>query len=446
MPDTTEADVAARLRLPAAFRVHHAAVVMAAVAALFLTAPQAGAVDPPTLAILLALMALAEATAIALPHGGYVSIGGVLDMAALVLVGPVYTAWANAIATLSVQGLVLRRPWLKTTHNAAGFVLTALGAGTAFTAAGGTPGRLTFPGDLLPLVACGAVYFVLNSSFVSLAIGLSSRGSPWAVWQKTFLRGIFHHVSFVSLGALVAVVHLHAGPWGLPLVAIPFLVSYQSFKGYVEIRRDLKDFVRALADVLDEVDPYTRQHSFRVSQYATRLARAMRLPEREIEDLEYAALVHDLGKIGPQNQHILQKPGGLTREEQRTLRSHPAAGAQIVHKVRALRRSAAIVRHHHERPDGQGYPLGLRTPEIPRGARILNVADAFDAMTSDRPYRRALSGDEAVAELARGAGGQFDREVVRCLLELHRTGAFPSVPSPTSEELRALRVRGRRAS
>jgi putative nucleotidyltransferase with HDIG domain len=446
MGPTTETDVASRLKLPTTFRIHHAAVVLAATAALILTAPQAGRVDPATLAILLALMALGEATAIRLPHGGYVSIGAVLDMAALLLVGPVYTAWANAIATLVIQGPVLRRPFTKVTHNAAAFVLTALAAGTVFQAAGGIPGRLTFPGDLGPLAACGAVYFVLNSLFVSLAIGLSSRGDPWQVWQKTFLRGIVHHVSFVSLGALVAFVYLHAGPWGLALIAIPFLVSYQSFKLYIEIRRDLKDFVRALADVLDEVDPYTRQHSFRVSRYAIRLARAMRLPEGEIEDLEYAALVHDLGKIGPQHQHILQKPGGLTREEQGTLRSHPAAGAHIVRKVKALRRSSEIVKHHHERPDGQGYPLGLRTPEIPRGARILNVADAFDAMTSDRPYRQALSIDAAITELAKGAGEQFDGDVVECLLELHRAGAFPAVPSPTREELRALRVGSRRGS
>jgi putative nucleotidyltransferase with HDIG domain len=446
MRQTTETDVASRLKLPTTFRIHHALVVLAAIAALILTAPQAGRVDPATLAILLALMAIAEATAIRLPHGGYVSIGGVLDMAGLVLVGPVYTAWANAIATLVVQGPVLRRPWTKVTHNAAAFVLTALGAGSVFEVAGGMPGRLTFPGDLVPLVACGAAYFVLNSLFVSLAIGLSSRGDPWQVWQKTFLRGLVHHVSFVSLGALIAFVYLHAGPWGLPLIAIPFVVSYLSFKIYVEIRRDLKDFVRALADVLDEVDPYTRQHSFRVSRYAIRLARAMRLPESEVEDLEYAALVHDLGKIGPQHQHILQKPGGLTQEEQSTLQSHPAAGAHIVRKVKALRRSSEIVKHHHERPDGQGYPLGLRTPEIPRGARILNVADAFDAMTSDRPYRQALSLDAAIAELEKGSGHQFDAEVVQCLLELHHAGAFPAVPSPTREELRALRVGGRRAS
>jgi putative nucleotidyltransferase with HDIG domain len=143
--------------------------------------------------------------------------------------------------------------------------------------------------------------------------------------------------------------------------------------------------------VLEEVDPYTRQHSVRVSEYAVRLARDLASTRSAVDEVEYAALVHDLGKIGPHHQHILQKSGSLTHEEQRTLRGHPAAGADIVQTVRTLARSAEIVRCHHERPDGRGYPFGLTSTDVPVGSRILNVADAFDAMTSDRPYRRALS-------------------------------------------------------
>ncbi|HEY6865950.1 MAG TPA: HD domain-containing phosphohydrolase, partial [Candidatus Eisenbacteria bacterium] len=265
------------------------------------------------------------------------------------------------------------------------------------------------------------------------------------IWQRNFLQGIQHHLSFITLGALVASVYLHAGVWGLVLLALPLLVARHSFGLYVEIRADLKDFVRALSEVLEEVDPYTRHHSVRVSQYAVRLARGMKLPERQVEEIEYAALVHDLGKIGPQHQHILQKPGLLSHDEQRTLRAHPAAGAGIVARVRALRRSAEIVRSHHERPDGLGYPFGLAAADVPIGARILNVSDAFDAMTSDRPYRRALSLEAALQELARGAGTQFDAEVVACLLRLHRAQEFPLIPSPSSEDLLQLRLRTRGA-
>jgi putative nucleotidyltransferase with HDIG domain len=238
------------------------------------------------------------------------------------------------------------------------------------------------------------------------------------------------------------VVTLRVGPWALPLLLLPVVVARRAFAHDVGIRGELKDFVRALSEVLDEVDPYTRQHSVRVAQYAVRLARGLSAGEAEVEDLEYAALVHDLGKIGPQHQRILQKPGTLTQEDQRTLRGHPATGAGIIGKITALRRAAEIVRLHHERPDGRGYPLGLKGLQVPLGARILNVADAFDAMTSDRSYRRALAMPEALRELERGAGTQFDAEVVHCLLRLHAAGRFHKLESPSSEELQSLRWRG----
>jgi len=276
-------------------------------------------------------------------------------------------------------------------------------------------------------------------------VGLTAGPNPWRVWQRNFQTGLLHHLSFVTLGVLVAISATQIGGWAVALFAIPLFVAQRSFRRYTEIRADLKDFVRALSEVLEEIDPYTRHHSVRVSQYAVRLARGMRLAEHEVEDIEYAALVHDLGKIGPEHQHILRKPGSLSHEEQRTLRAHPAAGAEIVAKVRALRRASEIVRSHHERPDGQGYPYGLSAADVPIGARILNVCDAFDAMTSDRPYRRALQPDEALRELQRGAGTQFDAEVVGCLVSMSRSGSFPLIPSPSSEDLLMLRLRPVRA-
>ncbi|HKQ56936.1 MAG TPA: HD-GYP domain-containing protein [Candidatus Eisenbacteria bacterium] len=428
-----------------AFKVYFAAVLAASAAAFAIFTPTAGPVDPVAAVVVLTLMLFSETTAVPLPGGGYVSVGAVLDLACLLILGPVYTAWFNLIATFVAQALVLRKPLVKVVHNMAIFSLTAFAAGWAFIAAGGRVGQLDVRHDLLALLACGGVYFLCNSTLVSTVIGLTTGPGIWRQWQRIFLNGILHHLSFIALGTLVAVVYLSAGPIGLVLFGIPFLVARHSFQLYVEIRTDLKDFVRALAEVLEEVDPYTRQHSVRVSQYSVRLARGLKLREREVDEIEYAALVHDLGKIGPHHQHILQKPGSLSHEEQRTLRGHPAAGAAIVQKVRALRRAAEIVRSHHERPDGRGYPFGLMSGDVPIGARILNVADAFDAMTSDRPYRRALSVNAALSELRQGSGTQFDAEVVACLLRMSEAGEFPLVPSPSSEELRMLSIRPRRA-
>ncbi len=433
------------VKYPRLFRVYYAAVVAGAVALLVTGMPRAAAPSPILMLVALAFMVFSEATPVALPGGGYATASAVLDLPFLVLMGPYYTALLDVVSTLAVQGLWLRKPPVRVIFNAAIFTLTYFAAGNAFYATGGRPGQLSFPGDILPLLVCGSVLFGSNSVLVSTVLGLTDGPSPWRVWQRNFQHGILHHLSFVALGALITVTYLSVGAWAVLLCGIPFLVARHSFRLYLEIRSDLKDFVRALSEVLEEVDPYTRHHSVRVSQYAVRLARGLRVPEREIDEIEYAALVHDLGKIGPQHQHILQKPGTLSHEEQRTLRSHPAAGAEIVARVRALRRAAEIVRSHHERPDGQGYPFGLRTSDVPLGARILNVSDAFDAMTSDRPYRRALSLEEALQELSRGAGTQFDSAVVDCLVRLHRAGQFPVLPSPSSEDLLLLRLRPREA-
>ena len=430
-------------RRPLLFRAYLVVVLAAALA----LAVAAWHLHPAPVWVLVAgglvLLVLSELAPVRLPGGGVMTAGTMVDLPLLLTIGPFWTAALDVTALFAVQGVLQRRPIVRVAHNAAIYVLGVFAAARAYEALGGRIGQVTFPGGAPALVACGLAFFVVNSACVSLAIGLTEGPSAWRVWQRNFQSSILHHLSFVALGTLSAVVWRTTGPWGLLLVALPVLVSRYAFQLSVELRSDLKDFVRTLTEVLEEVDPYTRHHSVRVSTYSVRLARGLRRPEAEVEEIEYAALVHDLGKIGPQHQYILQKPGALTHEEQRTLRAHPAAGAEIVAKVRTLRRVSEIVRSHHERPDGQGYPFGLRSEDVPVGARILNVADAFDAMTSDRPYRRALPVDAALHELEGGAGTQFDADVVHCLLRMRDTGRFPLVPSPSSEDLLLLRLRTR---
>jgi len=430
-------------RRPFLFRLYFL-VVLAAAAAL---ASLSWGVHPPAawpvLALGFALLVLADLAPVRLPGGGQMTAGTMVDLPLLLAVGPFWTAAIDVASAVAVQGLVQRRPLERVVHNCAIYVLGAFASASVYEVLGGRIGSVQFPAGALALAGCGLTFFVVNSGCVSLAIGLTDGPGPWRAWQRNFQGSILHHLAFVALGTLAAVVWTTTGVWGLLLVAMPVLVSRHAFHLSVELRSDLKDFVRTLTQVLEEVDPYTRHHSVRVSIYAVRLARGLRRPEAEVEEIEYAALVHDLGKIGPQHQYILQKPGSLTHEEQRTLRSHPAAGAEIVAKVRTLRRVAEIVRAHHERPDGLGYPFGLRSEDVPVGSRILNVADAFDAMTSDRPYRRALPVNVALKELERGAGTQFDADAAGCLLRLHAAGDFPLVPSPSSEDLQLLRLRTR---
>ncbi|MEP7028909.1 MAG: HD-GYP domain-containing protein, partial [Candidatus Eisenbacteria bacterium] len=265
-------------------------------------------------------------------------------------------------------------------------------------------------------------------------LALTGGASTWRIFQVNFFVTALHHLSYLALGAVTAVAFFRLGPWGLGLFVLPILLASLSFRRYFEMKQDLLEFVRALAEVLEEIDPYTRQHSIRVAEYSKRLGRTLGMSERRVQDLEYGALLHDLGKVGRQYQYILQKPGRLSLEEQATMRAHPAEGAAIVAKVRALRRASEIVKNHHERPDGLGYPCGLRGEDIPLGSRIVMVADAFDAMTSDRPYRRAMPSERAVAELAKHAGTQFDTRVVAALEALIAGGRFPILREPHAAE------------
>lgn len=172
--------------------------------------------------------------------------------------------------------------------------------------------------------------------------------------------------------------------------------------------------LQMMAQAVDLKDPYTSNHSQRVSRHAVRLARALGLPEREVERIRIGALMHDLGKIGISGR-IIRKPDKLTPEEQAVMRQHSSVSANIIGPLEILGESASMVRHHHEHWDGSGYPDGLRAQEIPIGSRIILVADAFDALVSDRPYRRGVARSDAVEVIRRHSGTQFDPAVVAAL-------------------------------
>ncbi len=175
--------------------------------------------------------------------------------------------------------------------------------------------------------------------------------------------------------------------------------------------------MKALAQAIEAKDPYTHGHSARVMEYAVQIAQKFGLPEEEIESLRYAAILHDIGKIGVRGI-VLNNPNGLTGEEYDEIKKHPLVGEGIIKPIELLQPIKPFIRHHHEWYNGKGYPDGLSGKDIPLGARILAVADAYDAMKSDRPYRKALTEETAIQELKRGSGTQFEPKLVEVFLEI----------------------------
>ncbi len=191
-----------------------------------------------------------------------------------------------------------------------------------------------------------------------------------------------------------------------------------------ELEQAYVDAVSALASAVEARDPYTGGHGARVSAYAVALARAMGWSESDVEEARLGGLLHDVGKLGVDDA-ILRKPGYLEEVEWEQMRRHPSVGAQILGRAPFLVRSAVYAHRHHERWDGFGYPDRLAGMAIPVGGRLMAVADAFDAMTSNRPYRPAMDVEQAAEEVARGARTQFDPEMARTFLEALRDGRIP---------------------
>ena len=181
------------------------------------------------------------------------------------------------------------------------------------------------------------------------------------------------------------------------------------------------EVLQALANAIEAGDSYTRWHSSRVAEYSRLIARRLGRMEKEVQLVYWAATVHDVGKIGIP-EHVLNKEGKLTATERQIIQQHPFIGARILAPISSFRRLVPIVTHHHEHFDGSGYPAGLKGEAIPLPSRIIVAADAFEAMTADRCYRKRLSDADVRAELVRHSGGQFDPQVVQSLLDLIASG------------------------
>jgi putative nucleotidyltransferase with HDIG domain len=190
--------------------------------------------------------------------------------------------------------------------------------------------------------------------------------------------------------------------------------------------------IKALAEAIDEKDPYTRGHSERVNRYAVMLAKQLGLSKKEIREIHIASLFHDIGKIGIEDK-ILRKPAVLTDDEYTIMKQHPDKGAQMLSKIKAMKDIIPGLRFHHERWDGSGYPLGMKGEQIPMAARIVAVADAFDAMTTNRPYQKGMPYDKAIARLFELSGKAFDRRVVQAFADAYKTGVIRE-PQPVAVE------------
>lgn len=367
--------------------------------------------------VLFALLSFAsESLPVEVPRSARVSVSFSIYMAALILFGPAVAALSAVVGALNWPDLRERLPLYKLAFNGAQIVVSIAAASGVYHLLGGVYGSAwRFPHALVPTSVASLAYLLTNTLLVSCVIALSERANPLRIWQADFYPHARNSIALFVLAVIMVEIYLTVGPAGLLLLIAPLLVARQTLQVYMKLTEAYQGTIRSLVAAIEAKDSYTKGHSERVADYAEIIGRQLKISHAEIEKLRISALLHDLGKIGIQRR-ILSKPGRLSPEEYALMQEHPELATSILRDVHFLEDIIPTIYHHHEHYDGSGYAKNLKGDQIPFAARILAVADAYDAMTSVRPYRGALSPEAAAAELLSCSGSQFDRKVVEALL------------------------------
>jgi putative nucleotidyltransferase with HDIG domain len=373
--------------------------------------------------IFLCVATLAELWFVYTSRESGMSLSFTVHFAAAVLFGPAFAMIVALAGLLIADGLIRRRPAVRTSFNMAQMAIAVGLCGLVFQRLS-PGGQLNLVADFPALAVSAFVYLLMNDTLVAVVLSIRGR-SFFQEWKLSMREILLPYISMAPLGALVAYTY-QTSPWTLVFFTPLVLVIYNGFKLFVNLQRETDDALVALADSIDRRDQYTYQHSQRVAAQVGEIARHLGLPARKIDLIVAAARVHDLGKIGTDNS-VLLKPSSLTPDERLIIQAHSADGEELAGKFSMFREGRRFIRHHHERWDGKGYPDGLAGTHIPLGARIITVADCYDAMTSDRPYRKALPPDIAIIELRRCAGTQFDAQVVEAFLAAGRERPEPAL-------------------
>jgi putative nucleotidyltransferase with HDIG domain len=328
-----------------------------------------------------------------------------LHLAAAIVLGPWPAALLAGCCTLGVRRL-RGRSFAAVCFEASALALATVAGGYAFLWSGGATGRLELLGDLAPVAVLALVYLTIRVSLLQVVYA-----------REAFQPDLAAAAGEAALGTVVALFAIHH-PWNLVALVPLALVVHLAHLRLARVRRETLHALETFANIVDERDPSTYQHSMRVARSVDALARAIDFPFSDIDRLRWAARLHDLGKVAV-DASVLRKEGSLTGAEWAAMRRHPRLSARLMQRFEFAAGQARAVEFHHERYDGRGY-YGVDGGELPLASHFLIVADSFDAMTTERPFRPALSHDEALAELERNSGTQFHPTVTKAFVAVQR--------------------------
>jgi putative nucleotidyltransferase with HDIG domain len=323
---------------------------------------------------------------------------------------PMLMSGATAVI---VDTFVRKKPPIRIWFNTAQYML-AVGLGAEmYHLLGGEPLVAEFHPSPRAFLGLVGTYFIINSGSVALAVAISSGISVREAWNRIMGGSLLYDLFSSSLAILLAFLYIQFQVPGLILLVVPLFFVRHMYQMNLQLERVNKELLELMVKAIEARDPYTSGHSLRVSEYARSMARDLGLSAKLVDQIESAALLHDVGKIYEEFAPLLRKEGKLTPDERMLMQRHPARSAELAATIAEFRGPVEqAIRHHHENYDGSGYPDGLAAERIPLAARIIMIADTMDAMTTDRPYRKALTFERTLEELKRFAGKQFDPRLV----------------------------------
>lgn len=370
------------------------------------------------------LAILSESFTIVLPNGIGVSVSFSTYLASIIIGGPylgIIAATASyifcVVKTDKGYSHIFNIPYYKSIFNLSNFILSAGISGIAFS----LMTKNSFGGFyFVPTIITVLVYIAINTSTMSELIALLEKKPFLQTWLSNF-KGVALSVFAVGIiGVILALAFISYGSPAVILFFAPLLLARYSFKLYLNMKHTYIDTISAFNKFLEAKDMYTSGHASRVLKYSEMIGEGMHLSQDRMENLKNAAILHDIGKIGIDDS-ILKKPSSLSLEEYNTIKSHVTIGAEIIDGIDFLKGISKIVAQHHERPDGKGYPYGLTDGDICVEAAILSIADVYDAMISDRPYRKGMGIDYAISELENNKGTQFHPKVADIFIKILQT-------------------------
>ncbi|MGD0018761.1 MAG: HD-GYP domain-containing protein [Candidatus Limnocylindrales bacterium] len=383
------------------------------------------------------LTLLGSSLPVRMPSGSSLDVAFAPLVATMTLGGAAVAGWVSLIGTTQAREVRGEVPWYGVVANRCVIVAPSIFAAAVLQA---IPSREIAAVDFLATTFAAFICFSLNVLLTATFVSLRE-GQPVSRQLRGSGGAYLNMLALAPVAWLMAQMYLSAW-WAVLLFAVPLYTTRLAFRRFVEVREMFTETVASLAEAVDKRDPLTSGHSHKVQEIAMDIGRAMKVSDDDLEALEWGGLLHDIGKIGVRDD-VLLKQERLTREEREKMNKHPVLGADIIRPVKHLAPELPIILHHHEWFNGSGYPDRLAGEEIPKLARILHVADAFEAMTAPRPYRMtALTPEQALAELRKFGGIQFDPEVVDAFV---RTKWARGLPDPGRDDVRDVPLIGQAA-